>query len=171
MGTISILKVRHKEMSRLFDACSINGMSIANRFVRSATWEGLAAEDGSATPRLIETMTALAEGGVGLIISSHSYIRTEGQATPWQLGIYKDELIPGLRQMTTAVHSCGGKILMQLAHAGNFAAEALTGQPPLVVSDYEGLAKTPRKEITAHDIQEIVTAFADAARRAEISRF
>jgi len=144
---------------------------MANRFVRSATWEGMAGEDGSATPRLIETMTALAKGGVGLIISSHSYIRPEGQATPWQLGIYKDELIPGLRQMTEAVHSCGGKIIMQLAHAGNFAAEALTGQPPLVVSDYEGLAKTPRREITAHDIREIVASFADAARRAKSAGF
>ena len=158
-------------MSRLFEACSINGMTMANRFVRSATWEGMAGEDGSATPRLIETMTALAKGGVGLIISSHSYIRPEGQATPWQLGIYKDELIPGLRQMTEAVHSCGGKIIMQLAHAGNFAAEALTGQPPLVVSDYEGLAKTPRREITAHDIREIVASFADAARRAKSAGF
>jgi 2,4-dienoyl-CoA reductase-like NADH-dependent reductase (Old Yellow Enzyme family) len=62
-------------------------------------------------------------------------------------------------------------MVMQLSHAGNFAAERLTGQPPLVVSDFEGLAKSPRKEITAGDIREIVSAFRDAAGRAKTAGF
>ena len=37
-------------MAALFDCTSINGMSLANRFVRSATWEGLADEDGALPP-------------------------------------------------------------------------------------------------------------------------
>ena len=154
-------------MSRLFESTSINGMQLANRFVRSATWEGMAAEDGAVTPKLLETMTALAQGGVGLIISSHSYVSPEGQATPWQIGIYKDELIPGLRQICSAIHAWGGKIVMQLAHAGNFAAEKLTGQPALVVSDFEGLASSQRHEIEAQDVKKIITAFAAAAVRAK----
>ncbi|MBW2011067.1 MAG: hypothetical protein JRI32_05320 [Deltaproteobacteria bacterium] len=117
-------------MSILFESSKINGMALSNRFVRSATWEGMAADDGAVTPKLIKTMVDLAKGGAGLIISSHAYVRPEGQAGPWQLGIYKDELISGLREMTAAVHDCGGKIVMQLAHAGNFAAEQLTGRVP-----------------------------------------
>ncbi len=158
-------------MSKLFESSEINGMKLANRFVRSATWEGMASPEGAVTPKLIETMRALAKGGVGLIISSHAYVRTDGQATPWQIGVFSDELIPGLRKMATAVHEAGGRIVMQLAHAGHFAAENLTGQTPLVVSNYEGLAKTPRKEMTAHDIGKLVTAFAEAARRAESAGF
>jgi len=53
-------------------------MKLRNRFVRSATWEGMASPEGAVTPKLINTMTALAKGGVGLIISSHAYIRREG---------------------------------------------------------------------------------------------
>jgi 2,4-dienoyl-CoA reductase-like NADH-dependent reductase (Old Yellow Enzyme family) len=158
-------------MSRLFENSTINGMQLANRFVRSATWEGVAGTDGAVTPRLIEIMTDLAGGGVGLIISSHAYVRPEGQATPWQLGIYKDELIAGLQNMTAAIHGAGGKIVMQLAHAGHFAAEKLITQPPLVVSNYEGLAQSPRREITDGDIREIVSAFADAAARARKAGF
>ncbi len=146
-------------------------MKLSNRFARSATWEGMATAEGAVTERLIETMTRLAKGGVGLIISSHTYVRPEGQATPWQLGIYKDELIAGLRKMTDAVHDCGGKIVMQLAHAGTFAAESLLNQPPLAVSVYEGLAETPRREITLRDIQELVQAFANGARRAKAAGF
>ena len=158
-------------MSKLFETSRINGMILSNRFVRSATWEGMATADGAVTSKLIETMTALARGGVGLIISSHAYVRPEGQAAPWQLGIHKDELIQGLQEMTKAVHDSGGKIIMQLAHAGNFAAKQLIGQPPLVVSDFEGLASSPRQEITTQGVREIVSAFADAARRAKSAGF
>jgi 2,4-dienoyl-CoA reductase-like NADH-dependent reductase (Old Yellow Enzyme family) len=158
-------------MSTLFESSAINGMQLANRFVRSATWEGMAQDDGSVTPKLIKTMTALAAGGVGLIISSHAFVSPEGQATPWQIGIYKDELIPGLKKMAGEVHAHGGKIVMQLAHAGAFAMEKLTGLPAYVVSDFEGLAAAQRKELGAQDIEKIIRAFAAAARRAQTAGF
>ena len=158
-------------MSILFESTEINGMKVRNRFVRSATWEGMASPDGAVTPKLTETMTRLAKGEVGLIISSHAYVRSDGQATPWQIGVYEDRLIDGLRHMTAAVHDAGGKICLQLAHAGNFAAENLTGTPPLVVSDYEGLATTPRKELTIEEIEELVGAYAVAAGRAKAAGF
>ncbi len=75
-------------MSILFESGKINGMKLSNRFVRSATWEGMAADDGGCTPKLIDLMANLAKGGVGLIISGHAYVQKEGQAAPGQLGIY-----------------------------------------------------------------------------------
>ncbi len=96
-------------MSILFESGEINGMKLRNRFVRSATWEGMATPEGAVTPKLIETMTLLAKGGVGLIISSHAYVRPDGQATPWQIGVYEDRLIDGLRQVTEAVHEADGR--------------------------------------------------------------
>ena len=56
-------------MSVLFASTSIKKMVLSNRFVRSATWEGMAADDGGVTERLIDVQTDLARGGVGLIIS------------------------------------------------------------------------------------------------------
>jgi 2,4-dienoyl-CoA reductase-like NADH-dependent reductase (Old Yellow Enzyme family) len=159
------------KMTRLFEQTEINGMVLANRFVRSATWEGMAGEDGSVTPKLTDCMTNLAKGGIGLIVSSHTYVHRAGQAGPWQLGVYSDDLIPGLTIMADAVHKNNGKIVMQLAHAGFFANAKLTGQPPFAVSDVEGIAKTPRKELTADDIGEIVQAFGKAAERAKKAGF
>lgn len=158
-------------MNKLFEPGKINGMELSNRFVRSATWEGMAADDGTVTPKLIETMVALARGGVGMIITSHAYVRKEGQAGPWQIGVYKDELIDGLKEMAAAVHENGSKIVMQIAHAGNFAAKQLTGLVPWVASDYEGLAKTPRHEITGDDIRALTESFAEAASRAKVAGF
>lgn len=158
-------------MSKLFESGKINGIELSNRLVRSATWEGMAADDGAVTPKLIETMVALAKGGVGMIITSHAYVRQEGQAGPWQIGVYKDELIDGLKEMAAAVHENGGKIVMQIAHAGHFAAEQLTGLVPWVTSDFEGLAKTPRHEVTVDDIRALTVSFAEAARRAKVAGF
>jgi 2,4-dienoyl-CoA reductase-like NADH-dependent reductase (Old Yellow Enzyme family) len=73
-------------MPHLFEQSKINGMILPNRFIRSATWEGLAADNGACTPKLIELMAGLAEGGVGLIITGHTYVRQDGKHSPWQLG-------------------------------------------------------------------------------------
>lgn len=159
------------KMNQLFENSNINSMTLPNRFVGSATWEGMAGVDGAVTPKLMETMTALANGGVGLIISSQAYVSPEGQAAPWQLGIHKDELMGGLHQLTSSIHAAGGKIVVQIAQAGYLAAASLSGWTPVVVSDFEGLMKLPRKEMTAMDIRNIVTAFACAARRAKASGF
>lgn len=158
-------------MSKLFEPTDINGMKLANRFVRSATWEGMAADDGACTPRLMDLLAGLAKGGVGLIISSHAYVSPEGQAGPWQIGVYKDELIAGLAEMTAAVHDHGGKIVMQLAHAGYFANAGLTGHTPLAPSNVEGFAKGSRREMSADDIQGVVRAFGAAAGRARTAGF
>ena len=157
--------------SPLFESSTINGMHLANRFVRSATWEGMATEDGRVTPKLIETMVVLAKGGVGLIVSGHTYVSREGQASPWQLGIYDDSLIDGLRSMTDAVHAAGGKIVAQLAHAGHFALEKAIGTPPVVASNFEGLAQTPRTELSVGDIQGLKTKYVEAAQRARAAGF
>ena len=158
-------------MSKLFESTKINGMDLANRFVRSATWEGMATEDGGSTPQLIDHMEKLARGGVGLIISSFSNVLPDGQVTPRQLGIYKDELIDGHKSITKAIHKEGGKIVMQITHGGIFARSELTGQIPLAPSEVEGLAKSPGKEMSLEMIQEIIEAFRSAAGRAKESGF
>ena len=158
-------------MSKLFETTEINGMQLANRFVRSATWEGMASDDGACTPRLMELMANLAKGGVGLIITSHAYIRLDGQAGPLQLGIYKDEFIDDLRELTSSIHKHGSRIVLQIAHAGYFANPKLTGQMPLALSQVEGFAKSPRKEMTMEEIQDIVEAFGQAARRSKKAGF
>ena len=84
-------------MSKLFEKTIIKNLTIPNRFVRSATAEGMANDDGSCTQRLTDLMVQLAHGGVGLIITGHTYVSAEGQAGLRQLGVYHDDLIAGLR--------------------------------------------------------------------------
>jgi 2,4-dienoyl-CoA reductase-like NADH-dependent reductase (Old Yellow Enzyme family) len=159
------------KMSRLFVPSAIGTLVLKNRFIRSATWEGLATTNGEATPKLMAMMEALADGGVGLIISSHTFVSPEGQATPWQLGIHSDRHTAGLRRMTAAVHDRGGKILLQLAHAGIYAETALTGQPALAVSIREDFSQKWIHPMTPQDISHLITCYAKAAQRAQEAGF
>ncbi|MBN1253892.1 MAG: NADH:flavin oxidoreductase [Deltaproteobacteria bacterium] len=153
-------------MSKLFEATKLNGLTLKNRFVRSATAEGMATEDGAVAPRLINLMTELAEGGVGLIITGHAYVTKRGQATPLQLGIYDDKLILGLRAMVDAVHERDGTIVAQLAHSGMLAIPKLINSAPLAPSAIEGLVDVPLQEMTIEDINETIHAFGRAGERA-----
>jgi 2,4-dienoyl-CoA reductase-like NADH-dependent reductase (Old Yellow Enzyme family) len=158
-------------MSILFEPTIINSMSLANRFVRSATWEGMAATDGTCTGRLTDMMAKLAEGGVGLIITGHSYVSREGQAGPWQMGIHDDSTLPGLTQMTEVVHRHGGKIAVQLAHAGAQAAASLSGLDAMGPSVFHKNGTAICREMKQEDIGRVVRAFGDAAGRAKRTGF
>jgi len=158
-------------VSKLFETTQINGMTLNNRFIRSATWEGMAADDGAVTGKLTNTMVRLAEGGVGLIITGHAYVRKQGQAGRWQLGIHEDGLMAGLKKMTDAVHQRDGKIVAQLAHSGLFADPDLTGYAPLAPSALDGVSKHTVQEMTLEDIQDVVDAFGLAADRAKATGF
>ena len=78
-------------MKEVFSVSAIGSLELKNRFVRSATWEGMADEKGRPRKQYLETMTTLARGGVGLIITGHAFVSPEGQATPWQLAIDRDD--------------------------------------------------------------------------------
>lgn len=158
-------------MSKLFEATNINGMILQNRFVRSATWEGMADEDGTCNSKMVELMRNLAKGGVGLIITGHAHVLPNGQASPFQTGIYKDDFIPGLRQVTDAVHDEGGKIVLQIAHAGCQALQRYTKTEPAGPSVFDNMGKPICRELTDQEISEIVKAFGKAAVRAKKAGF
>jgi 2,4-dienoyl-CoA reductase-like NADH-dependent reductase (Old Yellow Enzyme family) len=157
--------------TKLFEPSSIGSLRIKNRFVRSATWEGMASEDGACTPELVEVIAELAKGEVGLIVSSHAFVSSEGQAGPWQLGIHDDKLIPGLAHMARAAHDGGSKIVVQLAHAGLQAATPLTKTAAMGPSSLPQDDGTSCKEMTPAEIRQAVAAFAAAAVRAKAAGF
>jgi len=158
-------------MPSVFDPANLGKLNLSNRFVRSATWEGMAGEDGSCTTALADLMAGLAEGGVGLIISSHAFVSPEGQAGPWQLGLHDDDNLRSFKDMTEKVHSAGGTMVAQLAHAGCFAASKLTGRQPVGPSDMDLGDGNTCRGLEPEEIQKLVFSFAVAAVRAKRAGF
>lgn len=155
-------------MAELFERTSINGMEPANRFVRSATWEGLAARDGSVTRRLTEMMAELAGGEVGLIITGYAFVSPAGRSNSSQLGAHDDSLLAGLGDMAGAVHAGGGKIALQVVHGGCTSNSSLTGLEPVGPSEGDNLKCRPADR---EDITRIISDFSGAAVRAKQAGF
>jgi 2,4-dienoyl-CoA reductase-like NADH-dependent reductase (Old Yellow Enzyme family) len=153
----------------LFQKLSIGNCDIKNRFVRSATFEGLATQDGINTEALNSKMRELAEGEVGMIISGHAYVAPEGRAGNLQLAADRDECLDGLKSMADTVHDAGGKIFLQLAHAGAQAIIRETAMGPSPFSSSEKAALC--REMSVEDIHSTSEAFAAAALRAQNAGF
>ena len=104
----------------LFDKTSIGNISIINRFVRSATAEFDANEDGTISEAYFEMYKQLSLGEVGLIIQGHLYISEEGKAHKGMAGIASEQHLPSLKKITQIVHETGtgSKIVAQINHGG-----------------------------------------------------
>ena len=156
----------------LFDQVKIGNVTLKNRLVRSATWEGMCDDSGAVTEQLLDYYKVLTEGGIGLIITGYSYVRADGKQLPSKMGIHADEMIEGLKRLSAVVHQAGGTVFCQLVHAGGQTSSKVIGCQPMAPSaiDFPSFDETPR-QMTIDDIDEVVAAFAAAAKRAEQAGF
>jgi len=150
-------------MKTLFDITKINGMELRNRFVRSATWEGMCDEQGRPTARLPECFRALARGRVGLIITGYAYVRPDGKQMPGSIGAYTDDLGPEMKAVSQAVHDEGGKVCVQLVHCGGQARGKTIAPSAVETAQYSAIPAA----MSLQDINDIITAFGEGARRAK----
>jgi len=153
-------------MAELFETTVLNGMILRNRFVHSATNEGMAEpETGCANERFIRWQEAVAEGEIGLMIPGNAYVSNQGKSRPGQIGVQNDATIPGLARMVEAIHRHGAAVALQLTHAGgNMYVPSETGYA-LGPSDTK-LTELPCRAMTKDDIAQTVADFAAAAVRA-----
>ncbi len=158
-------------MKEMFESTSIKGMSLANRFIYSATWDGCADDKGFCTQRNIDMLMERVNGGVGLIITGMAYVKPEGKAAPWQLAACGDEYIDGLAKLAGAIHDAQGKVVLQLAHSGCYAPSALTGHEALGASTNDTDKFPQCREMTLQEIGQVVEAFGKAAGRAKKAGF
>ncbi|HEY43771.1 MAG TPA: NADH:flavin oxidoreductase [Anaerolineae bacterium] len=142
-----------------------------NRLVRSATAERMADADGRPLPLLKNLYAELAKGGVGLIITGHMYVHPSGKAHVEMTGVHSDDLLPDLAQLADAVHHENGRIIVQINHGGmNCSRETVdeTFAPSAVDQPY---VSRPAREITLKEIDDLIQAYANAARRVQEAGF
>lgn len=161
-------------MSKLFEPIYVGNLEIKNRFIRSATYYALSDIDGYIGQESVDLIGRLAENEVGLIMTGYAYVLKSGQSYPDMNGIQDDDHIPGFLKMTRAVHEVDGRVAMQIAHCGSASETAAkTGGDFMAVSMVEGIPDYGRKarEMTEEDIEKIIEAFGQAARRVQEAGF
>lgn len=158
-------------MADVFDPITIGGLELQNRFMRSATWDGTAAEDGQVTDHSLALYRALGEGGIGLIATGYMYISELGRAASGQYGIYSDEMIPGLKKLAEVSRRHGSKVIAQIVHAGVTSMYLpIKGTEMLAMSKLDHIP-APHREATEEDIQIVIDDFATATVRAREAGF
>jgi len=160
-------------MTKLFEPCSLAGLALRNRIVRSATFEKMADENGFVTGRLIRLYEELARGGSGLLITGNALVHPSGRTVRRMLCIHTDSFISGLRSLTDAVHAAGGIIAVQLSHGGRQCSSLMLGgaEPFAPSAVYDPSTKTTPRAMTDSEIWRMVEAFGEAAWRAQASGF
>ena len=152
------------------DAGRIGRLEISNRLVRAPTSESMANADGSVNDALKKLYGDLARGGAGLIITGHIYVEPRGQYSPDQLGIYDDALVPGLTELVNLVHAGGGIIFAELSHAGSQSViPTITPVAPSIIPN--AMFEREPAELSSGDIETLISAFGEAARRAKQAGF
>ncbi len=142
-------------MKKLFDEIKMNNLTVKNRLVRSATWEGIAALDGSIDEQSYKIYEKLAKGGVGLIIDGFTSVSSNDFYFDGMMRLSSDSLITQYKKLTDLVHQENCKIIAQLA-LGAFYRSGAQIEP-----DY----------MTVDEIKSVIQQFVEAAKRAEKAGF
>ncbi|MCS5638025.1 MAG: NADH:flavin oxidoreductase [Myxococcota bacterium] len=152
----------------VFEPANLGPILLRNRFIKAATFEGLASENIVNEP-LINFHRRIVEGGVGMTTIAYCAVSADGQGAPNEV-IVTPAASEGLRRFTAAIHSQGAAASIQLGHAGPVGAGAgQKGLSPSRVFAPQALRFTrPANEA---DIQRVIGDFARAAKVAADSGF
>lgn len=148
----------------LLTPLKIKNITLKNRVVMPPMCIYQADEKGFANDFHLVHYGSRAIGGVGLIIQEATAVLPNGVITKNDLGIWNDNHIKDLKRVVDVIHQNGSVAGIQISHAGRKAKIANPiGPSPLAYStDYN----VPR-EMSIADINEVIEAFRQAARRAD----
>lgn len=156
--------------ARLADPVRLGPLTLKNRTVRAAAFEGLAPRH-EVSPELIAYHRAVAEGGVGMTTVAYAAVERSGLAFEHQLWL-RPEALPGLRALTDAIHAAGAKASIQLGHCGNMAKPSIAGGRALAPSAKFNLyGPVMPRAMTTDEITRVAKAFGDAVRLAKDAGF
>jgi 2,4-dienoyl-CoA reductase-like NADH-dependent reductase (Old Yellow Enzyme family) len=167
----------------LFAPLQLRSVSLTNRIGVSPMCQ-YSSQDGFATDWHLVHLGCRAQGGPGLVMLEASAVLPEGRISSADLGIWKDEHIPRLRQIASFIHSQGVRAGIQLAHAGRKASmtppfggeRLLTPEEgrwqPVAPSDipFSDNYAVPLP-LDQHGIEALIDAFVQAAHRANTAGF
>lgn len=160
-----------KTLTRLFQPIQIGTLQLKNRLVMPPMTTNFANDDGTVSDRLIAYYAERARGGVGLVIVEMACVALGGRAFPRQLYAYSNDFIPGWRRLVDAVHRGGARIALQLAHGGRQTEAPVAGSQPVAPSPIPRGRAEPPRELGAEEVEALIEAFAQAARRAREAGF
>jgi len=171
-------------MPHLFEPLRLRDLRLRNRVAMSPMCT-YSADDGRASDWHLVHLGARAAGGVGLVVVEATAVEARGRISPFDLGLWRDDQVDGLRRITDFLRAQGAASAVQLAHAGRKASTHRPWAPGSgAVADEDGgwpvvgptdepfspALRTPTA-LDGDGLARVVGAFADAAGRAHAAGF
>ncbi len=144
--------------SLLFTPVTLGPLTLRNRSIRSAAFESMC-PGNVPSPQLLDYHHSVAAGGVGMTTVAYAAVTRSGLSFDRQLWM-RPEIVPGLRELTDAVHAEGAAASIQLGHCGNMSHKSICGCLPVGASSGFNLySPTFVRGLRADELPEMAKAY------------
>lgn len=144
--------------SLLFTPVTLGPLILRNRSIRSAAFESMC-PGNVPSPQLLDYHRSVAAGGVGMTTVAYAAVTRSGLSFDRQLWM-RPEIVPGLRELTDAVHAEGAAASIQLGHCGNMSHKSICGCLPVGASSGFNLySPTFVRGLRADELPEMAKAY------------
>lgn len=144
--------------SLLFTPVTLGPLTLRNRSIRSAAFESMC-PGNVPSPQLLDYHRSVAAGGVGMTTVAYAAVTRSGLSFDRQLWM-RPEIVPGLRELTDAVHVEGAAASIQLGHCGNMSHKSICGCLPVGASSGFNLySPTFVRGLRADELPEMAKAY------------
>ena len=144
--------------SLLFTPITLGPLTLRNRSIRSAAFESMC-PGNVPSPQLLDYHRSVAAGGVGMTTVAYAAVTRSGLSFDRQLWM-RPEIVPGLRELTDAVHAEGAAASIQLGHCGNMSHKSICGCLPVGASSGFNLySPTFVRGLRADELPEMAKAY------------
>lgn len=152
-------------VSKAFAPGGLGPLTLKNRFIKAATFEGVMAR-GQVSDALIDFHGEVARGGAAMTTVAYLAISPGGRVHRDTIVLDADR-VPALRRLTDVVHAEGALACAQIGHAG-LVANTLSNRAPSLApsSRFSAPAMGRVKAATAGQLDTVVDEFGVAARSA-----
>jgi 2,4-dienoyl-CoA reductase-like NADH-dependent reductase (Old Yellow Enzyme family) len=109
-----------------------------------------------------------ARGGIGLtMIGGSSIVAPDSPQAFGNIVLYKDEVVPWLRELCDDVHALGARVMIQITHLGRRTNWNKADWLPVIAPSAvrEPAHRAFPKAMEDHDFRRVLAAYADAAER------
>ena len=144
--------------SLLFTPVTLGPLTLRNRSIRSAAFESMC-PGNVPSPKLLDYHRSVAAGGVGMTTVAYAAVTRSGLSFDRQLWM-RPEIVPGLSELTDAVHAEGAAASIQLGHCGNMSHKSICGCLPVGASSGFNLySPTFVRGLRADELPEMAKAY------------
>lgn len=156
--------------SKLFTPVTIGPLTLRNRTIRSAAFEGMC-PGNAPSQMLLDYHRSVAAGGVGMTTVAYASVTQSGLSFPRQLWL-RPEIVSGLRELTDAIHKEGAAASIQIGHCGNMSHKSICGVTPVSASSgFNIYSPTLVRGMKKEELPEMARAYGQAVSLAREAGF